>query len=94
MDNFSKELSWGFFFLTNFPSFLQTRKNAHIAMAIPMMGYVLAFIFPVYVNLFKRDTMDLHRGTDVNASANNGDSTLEKGDQPAIELVETKKTKS
>ncbi|EPE05236.1 l-fucose permease glucose galactose transporter [Ophiostoma piceae UAMH 11346] len=45
--------------------------NAHIAMAIPMMGYVLAFIYPVYVNMFKRDLMDSHRATDVGVVAVN-----------------------
>lgn len=35
-------------------------------MAIPMMGYILALIFPVYINLFKRDTMDAHRNTAIN----------------------------
>ncbi|KAL1905930.1 hypothetical protein Sste5344_008318 [Sporothrix stenoceras] len=41
------------------------RRDAHIAMTIPMMGYVLAFAYPVYVNVFKRDLMDSHRSTDV-----------------------------
>lgn len=40
------------------------RRNPHVAMAIPMMGYILAFVYPVYVNIFKRDLMDSHRATD------------------------------
>ncbi|KAK0725317.1 major facilitator superfamily domain-containing protein [Lasiosphaeris hirsuta] len=40
-------------------------RNAHVAMAIPMMGYVLAFIYPLYVNIYKRDVMDTHRDTKV-----------------------------
>lgn len=35
-------------------------------MAIPMMGYLLALIFPIYINLVKKDTMDTHRNTDIN----------------------------
>jgi len=42
-----------------------TARNAHVAMAIPMMGYVLAWVFPVYVNIFQRKRMDTHRETDV-----------------------------
>lgn len=42
-----------------------TRHNAHVAMAIPMMGYVLALIYPMYVNFFARDIMDSHRATEV-----------------------------
>lgn len=42
-----------------------TYHNAHIAMAIPMMGYVLAFIYPVYVNFFVKDMLDSHRATEV-----------------------------
>jgi FHS family L-fucose permease-like MFS transporter len=38
-----------------------THKDAHTAMAIPMMGYVLALTFPIYVNLFQKERMDAHR---------------------------------
>ncbi|KAK3942065.1 putative l-fucose permease [Diplogelasinospora grovesii] len=41
------------------------RHGAHAAMAIPMMGYILAWIYPLYVNIWKRDTMDAHRATKV-----------------------------
>lgn len=37
-------------------------------MAIPMMGYILALIFPTYVNIYKKDTMDLHRNTAINVT--------------------------
>ncbi len=43
-----------------------TRRNAHVAMAIPMMGYIMAWIFPIYVNVFNRETMDVRRATDLN----------------------------
>ncbi|KAH8646861.1 L-fucose permease Glucose/galactose transporter [Xylariales sp. PMI_506] len=39
------------------------RTNAHTGMAIPAMGYILAWIYPLYVNVWKRQTMDLHRDT-------------------------------
>ncbi|CEL04011.1 hypothetical protein ASPCAL05145 [Aspergillus calidoustus] len=38
-----------------------TNKSAHTAMAIPMLGYILALTFPVYVNLFQKERMDSHR---------------------------------
>jgi len=42
-----------------------TARNAHIAMAIPTMGYVLAWVFAVHANMFERKRMDTHRETDV-----------------------------
>lgn len=38
-----------------------TDRNAHIAMVVPMMGYILAFIFPLYVNFAQKERMDSHR---------------------------------
>ncbi|KAL3440919.1 major facilitator superfamily domain-containing protein [Aspergillus insuetus] len=38
-----------------------THEDAHTAMAIPMMGYVLTLTFPIYVNLFQKERMDSHR---------------------------------
>ncbi|KFX96147.1 hypothetical protein O988_05435 [Pseudogymnoascus sp. VKM F-3808] len=43
-----------------------TAHNAHFAMIIPFMGYVLAYAFPIYVNFFNKDAMDAHRETDLN----------------------------
>ncbi|KAL1647452.1 hypothetical protein SLS58_002782 [Diplodia intermedia] len=40
--------------------------NFHTAMAIPTAFYVAAWIFPVYVNLFNRESLDAHRATDLN----------------------------
>ncbi|PSR79853.1 glucose galactose transporter [Coniella lustricola] len=42
-----------------------TKHNAHVAMTIPMMGYILAFIYPVYVNFFAKEMLDNHRATEV-----------------------------
>ncbi|PKS07118.1 hypothetical protein jhhlp_005718 [Lomentospora prolificans] len=39
------------------------RKGAHTAMAIPMMGFILAWIYPLYVNVWNREVMDAHRET-------------------------------
>jgi len=41
-------------------------KGAHFAMIIPAMGYVIAWIFPIYVNFFNYKTMDAHRLTSLN----------------------------
>ncbi|KKY19155.1 putative l-fucose permease glucose galactose transporter [Diplodia seriata] len=40
--------------------------NFHTAMAIPTAFYVAAWIFPVYVNVFNRESLDAHRATDLN----------------------------
>ncbi|KAJ5888086.1 hypothetical protein N7495_008127 [Penicillium taxi] len=72
-----------------------TKKDAHTAMAIPMMGYVLALIFPIYVNIYKRDIMDLHRSTEVNVTVPvSKDVALEEGypenrDKPTSSNIET-----
>lgn len=56
------------------------KKGAHTAMVIPMMGYVLAMIFPIYVNIYKKDSMDLHRDTEINVTIQVGkDLQLEEG---------------
>lgn len=58
-------------------------------MAIPMMGYILAFIFPVYVNVFKKDTMDMHRNTAINVDVPVGkDVELERADVEQVERVD------
>ncbi|EXJ75983.1 MFS transporter, FHS family, L-fucose permease [Cladophialophora psammophila CBS 110553] len=42
-----------------------TRYNAHVAMFIPMTGYIVGMVFPIYVNLRQRERMDMHRATEV-----------------------------
>lgn len=37
-------------------------------MAIPVMGYILALIFPIYGNIYKQGTMILHRNTEINVT--------------------------
>ncbi|KAL2815125.1 major facilitator superfamily domain-containing protein [Aspergillus granulosus] len=66
------------------------RKGSHIAMAIPMMGYILALIFPIYVNIFKKDTMDAHRNTAINVDVPIGKAVeveMERGGAQEIETV-------
>ena len=41
-------------------------SNFHHAMVIPATGYILAFAFPLYINLYKGEYMDVHRNTDLN----------------------------
>lgn len=61
-------------------------------MAIPMMGYVLALIFPIYVKIYKKDSMDLHRKTEVNVKGPSA-KELELGEgthgKPTATNVET-----
>ncbi len=56
--------------------------DAHTAMAIPMMGYILAWVYPVYVNFWNRETMDVHRQTDVGVAAV-ADKVLQLEEQPS-----------
>ncbi|CAK7197807.1 hypothetical protein SEUCBS139899_000456 [Sporothrix eucalyptigena] len=63
-------------------------RNAHVTMTIPMMGYVLAFIYPVYVNVFKRDLMDGHRASDIGVSQTN-DKQVQLKEQPVPQQRQT-----
>ncbi|KAJ5167892.1 uncharacterized protein N7482_003486 [Penicillium canariense] len=68
--------------VTNADVLSQTHVSAHTAMAIPIMGYILAMIFPIYVNIYKKDTMDLHRNTEVNVKVPvSKEFELEEGNQ-------------
>jgi FHS family L-fucose permease-like MFS transporter len=40
-----------------------SKRPFHIAMLIPMMCFVLAWLYPIYVNLFNREALDLRRDT-------------------------------
>ena len=42
-----------------------SKKPFHMAMLIPMMGFICAWVYPLYVNIFNKETMDVHRATDV-----------------------------
>ncbi|RFU23883.1 hypothetical protein B7463_g12453, partial [Scytalidium lignicola] len=42
-----------------------SKKPFHIAMLIPMMGYICAWIYPIYVNIYKKDDMDIRREATV-----------------------------
>jgi FHS family L-fucose permease-like MFS transporter len=42
-----------------------SKKPFHMAMLIPMVGFILAWVYPLYVNFFNKETMDVHRATDV-----------------------------
>ena len=34
-------------------------------MLIPMTGYIVGMVFPIYVNIYQRERMDTHRATEV-----------------------------
>jgi FHS family L-fucose permease-like MFS transporter len=40
-------------------------------MAGPIMGYIIAWIFAIYINLYRRDLVDLHRDTPINTTKSN-----------------------
>lgn len=74
-----------------------TAHNAHVAMLIPMTGYIVGMVFPVYVNLYQRDRMDTHRATEVGIVRPNekelgleSNPSVADGDKPqAVEIRET-----
>jgi FHS family L-fucose permease-like MFS transporter len=57
-------------------------------MAIQMLGYILALIFPIYVNIFQRDTMDAHRKTALNVDVPVGkEIEMKRADAEQVERV-------
>jgi FHS family L-fucose permease-like MFS transporter len=42
-----------------------SKKPFYMVMLIPMAGHICAWVYPLYVNLFNRETMDVHRETEV-----------------------------
>lgn len=56
-----------------------------------MMGYILALVFPIYVNIYKKDSMDLHRNTEINVTVQvDKEYVLEEGPgKPTVANVET-----
>lgn len=56
-------------------------RGAHFALIIPAVGYVVAWIFPIYVNFFNYETMDLHRATALNIESRSvKDAELQRAD--------------
>jgi len=54
-----------------------TNRNIQVALAIPMIGYILAWAPLVYVNVFNRETIDFHRQRDVGVFAGLTENELE-----------------
>lgn len=65
-----------------------THKNAHFAMIVPFFSFILAYVFPFYVNLFNKETMDSHRNTDLNVAPPHSDKELEASVGKYAEQVE------
>jgi MFS transporter, FHS family, L-fucose permease len=67
-------------------------------MAIPMMGYALAYVFPIYINFFNKETMDSHRDTNLNIEPRPMEKEVElernasndEGTKQMVELAEHK----
>ena len=67
-------------------------------MAIPMMGYALAYVFPVYVNFFNTETVDSRRDTNLNIEPRMMEKEIElerngsndEGTKQTTEIVEQK----
>lgn len=44
-------------------------KPFHTAMLIPMMAFICAWVYPIYVNLYNKETLDLRRITTLDIVA-------------------------
>lgn len=53
-----------------------TYHSAHLAMLIPVACYVLALVYPVYVNFWNREMLDSHRATEVGIKPLGGEKQL------------------
>ncbi|KAM5356886.1 hypothetical protein ACJ41O_003532 [Fusarium nematophilum] len=40
-------------------------SNASIAMVVPLAGYIMAWAYPLYINVWNKELMDSHRATKV-----------------------------
>jgi FHS family L-fucose permease-like MFS transporter len=49
------------------------RRNTRIAMAVPLAGFLIAWSFPIYLNLFKAKELDGYRAAKVGIVGANGD---------------------
>jgi MFS transporter, FHS family, L-fucose permease len=67
-------------------------------MAIPMMGYALAYVFPIYVNFFNRETVDSRRDTNLNIEPRTMEKEIDlernrsndEGTKQTTEIIEQK----
>ena len=63
-----------------------------------MMGYALAYVFPIYVNFFNQETMDSRRDTNLNIEPRPTEKDVElernasndEGPKRTVEIVEQK----
>lgn len=40
-------------------------SNVSTAMVIPLAGYVMAWVYPLYINIWNKELMDSHRSTKI-----------------------------
>lgn len=63
-----------------------SNKPFHMAMLIPMMAFVLAYIYPLYVNFYVKERMDQRRETAVGIEpVNEKETALKQMDSAAPE---------
>ncbi|KAM0285445.1 hypothetical protein ACHAQH_001392 [Verticillium albo-atrum] len=55
------------------------RTNASICMVVPLVGYILAWAYPLYINVWSKEMMDAHRTTEVGV-VNVDEKTFEMGE--------------
>jgi FHS family L-fucose permease-like MFS transporter len=54
-----------------------SKKPFHMAMLIPMGGFIAAWVYPVYVNVWQREKMDVRRETTVGLEPGPSEKELE-----------------
>lgn len=67
-----------------------SKTTFHTAMLIPMAGFIAAWIYPIYVNLFNKEIMDIHRATAIGIEPPAGKDILEHGHIPEKTTMEEK----
>lgn len=66
-----------------------SKKPFHMAMLIPMMAFVLAYCYPLYVNFYDKERMDVRRATEVGIKpVDEKEFALHQTDSAAVPMPE------
>lgn len=52
-------------------------RNTRVAMAVPLGGFLIAYSYPVYLNLFKAKELDAFNGSKVGVEGESMDKSVE-----------------
>lgn len=65
------------------------RRNTHFAYLVPFCGFILAYTFPVYVNLFQKERMDFSPKPVVHDTENVFAKNYSMNQEKAVETVDS-----